>query len=109
MIPLNDTKNAVPITRHFEEMLIYAERYACGRRSYSVNNTVAYITALLPSISDNTLMVFDRDMREHDRMANDSGNQEIWGDDCDRVDWMEFWRNVQAEILKRKGDKHGNH
>lgn len=52
-----------PIDEGFEEMLICAERYACGRRSYIVNSVVSYIQPKLSLLSDKTLAVFNHDMQ----------------------------------------------
>lgn len=52
----------VPVTDRFEAMLIGAERYACGRRTYIVSETVNYIVSLLPHLSMSTLLVFQNDV-----------------------------------------------
>ena len=91
-----------PIDGAFEEMLICAERYACGRRSYVVNAVVSYIQPLLPCLSTKTLAVFHKNMQAQHNMAERSGIQKVWGDTCDRRDWMEFWDAVKLELQKRR-------
>lgn len=88
----------------FEEMLIGAERYACGRRTYIVYDTVSYITPLLPHLSDNTLRVFRNDMADMYGMEERSGRNEIWGDPCDKAEWDKFTSAVIAEMQKREAD-----
>ena len=91
----------VPIDRDFEEMLIGAERYACGRRTYIVGDTIAYITPLLPYLSIHCLTVMQNDMKEVFDMAERSGSRELLGDACDYSEWVKFRDSVNAEIKRR--------
>jgi hypothetical protein len=105
--PLYGHRLYVPLDSAFEEMLIGAERYACGRRTYIVSDAVSYITSLLPHLSENTLRVFRNDMADMYGMEERSGNHEIWGDSCDKTEWDKFTSAVIAEIQKREANNAG--
>ena len=92
------------LNQDLEQMLISAERYAVGRRTYMVGATVDYITPLLPVLSDWCLSILQNDLeRERDLMMRVPGS-EPFGDkiDCDK--WLGFMNDLSAEIKKRKGD-----
>lgn len=87
--------DVIEITEDFETILICAERYACGRRTYMPSTVIKYITPLLPSLSERTLTVIERDIA-------DAGKFGGWGDEyIDKPLWMEFLECVRAEIGKR--------
>ncbi len=52
----------IEINEDFETMLVCAERYACGRRSYMPSIVVGYIVPLIPKLSDKTLCVIRDDI-----------------------------------------------
>lgn len=90
------------LTRDLESMLISAERYAVGRRTYIVSMTVDYLICLLPKLSDWCVDILLRDMNDQRGMVDRSGNFELWGDDCDRRDWERFITALEKEMGKRK-------
>lgn len=77
----------------FETILICAERYACGRRTYMPSLVVGYITPLLPKLTDNALRVLYLDIAG----ASDFGDESI-----DKPCWMKLLADVRAEIERRK-------
>lgn len=107
----------VPIGRKFESMLISAERYACGRRTYIVSDTVEYITSLLPKLSDWCISVFLEDMQSNLDMENrissrnstavwgDSHSTAVWGDSQDKKCWMKFISECRSEMERRNATK----
>ena len=89
----------IELTRHLESMLISAERYALGRRTYVVSMTVDYLICLLPKLSDWCVDILLRDLDEQRRMIERTGDYRLWGDDCDRRDW----ERLIAALEKEKG------
>lgn len=87
--------DAVPIDSEFEQVLICAERYACGRQTYMPHTVIRYITPLLPHLDDNTLHVLDRDMQEAVRIGG-LGDPQI-----DAPEWMAFHECVRDERKRR--------
>lgn len=57
-----------PSDDRFGEMLNSALRYALGRMSYIVEDTANYIRPLLPYLSDRTLWVMEKDIKEQAAM-----------------------------------------
>lgn len=91
----------VEITKKFESMLISAERYACGRRTYIVGTTVDYLINLLPKLSDWCVDILLRDMHDQQGMVNRTGHNELWGDDCDKKYWDRLIVALEGEIKRR--------
>ena len=89
---------AVAIDEDFETMLICAERYACGRQTYMPSLVINYITPHIPYLSDNTLLILDRDLNEAERMKN-FGDPKI-----DEPKWKEFHYWIRQELLRRGRD-----
>ena len=52
----------IVIDRKFEEMLISAVRYALGKKAYIVDDTVNYVMAILPYLSDRCKRTIERDV-----------------------------------------------
>ena len=94
------------LDQNLEEMLISAERYACGRRTYIVRDTVTYILGLLPFLSDWCIGVMLEDMRGKFTMYERSDGVFGLGDQCDIDDWKYFRETLQNEQDRRKeGEK----
>ena len=91
----------VEIDQKFESMLISAERYACGRRTYIVSTTVDYLLTLLPKLSDWCLGVLQQDLCGRRSMAEQIGNDRIWGDACDQCEWKRLMTALEAETERR--------
>lgn len=81
------------IDEDFETILICAERYALGRRSYMPSLVIGYITPLLPRLSKKTLAV----------LAKDISGASYWGDETiDKPCWMKFLADVWAVLTERR-------
>ena len=96
MLPLDDL---------MEQMIISAERYALGRMTYTVGDTVGFILPLVPFITTHTLRVLDRDFQhaesESRRRYFAGVNFDIWGDEWDKKLWFELWEAVKSELERR--------
>lgn len=84
-----------PSDDRFGEMLNYAVRYALGRRSYAVGDTVSFIMPLIPYLTTRTLYVMHRDIKEQ-------AERDLLGMDCDKVDWMKLYKAIGEEMERRK-------
>lgn len=84
--------NTVPVNNDFETILISAVRYALGRQTYVVSTTVEYIKPLIPKLSDTTLYVMERDIRD----AKNKGSLEI-----DEPEWNTLHKLLRAEMIVR--------
>lgn len=88
-----------PADDDFQSVLICAERYACGRRSYMPDVVISYITPLLPVLSDRTLSALQRDLNEAMTLSR-LGDPTI-----DAPGWIRFYEQVKTEIRRRAGVK----
>ena len=84
----------VKINRDFESMLISAERYAMGRRTYIVSDTVNYITSLLPNLSDWCILCMKYDIASELEVMHPIGN-------IDREAWEKLLEILKEEIKRR--------
>lgn len=91
----------VDLSQNFEQMLISAERYACGRRTYIVETTVDYILSLLPRLSDWCIGVMQNDMKSEFDMCERSGKKDMLGDPCDHKQWVKFRDALNEEMKGR--------
>ena len=82
-------------------MMIGAERYAFGRRTYIVGMTVDYLIPLLPHLSDWCIGVFLQDLESELERAQRIGKWDYWGDDCDKRDWLRFLSALDKEAQRR--------
>ena len=102
MLPLDDL---------MEQMIISAERYALGRMTYTVGDTVDFILPLVPHLDTNTLHVLDTDFRcaeaENKRRDDDFPGMafDVWGMDYDKKLWLELWKAVKSELERRSEDE----
>lgn len=80
---------AIPIDRNFEDVLISAVRYALGRETYITGTTVAYITRLLPNLSNRAISIIAHDIID----AYDLGNPTI-----DAPCWNQLVKNIGKEV-----------
>lgn len=93
---MNLTYDPVTLTRfEFEDILIYAERYAIGRMTYAPHDVCKIINTRLPDLSDNTLKVL-RDDIYHETEWGNLGNPDI-----DAPVWIKTYRNIENEISRR--------
>lgn len=98
MLPLDDL---------MEQMIISAERYALGRMTYIVSDTVNFILPLVSHLDTNTLSVLEEDFRsaeaENKRRDDDFAgmNFDAWGMDYDKKRWFDLWKAVKSELERR--------
>ena len=102
----NNERKLVVFDRDFENMLISAERYACGRRTYIVKATVDYIMRFVEDISSNTLLVMLGDLAQKHRDEMRGFEQGLtgwnpWGDVCDKKEWIRLELALMDERDKR--------
>jgi hypothetical protein len=89
-----DTRLIDPTDDDFGAVLNCAVRYSLGRRSYMPGLVIGFITPLIPHISDRTLDVMIRDIR------NPYGG---YGDpQIDEPGWMRFLGELTEEQKRRK-------
>ena len=92
----------IPLDRELEQMIISAERYACGRMTYIVGTTVDYILFLLPNLSDWCIGVMQNDMKSEFDMYERAPDLKNLGMSCDYVKWVKFRDALNAEMESRK-------
>lgn len=85
----------VPVDDMFCEMMNWAVRYALGRKTYAVSDTVGYVLRVLKLLDYQTIYVMLRDIEEQERIGN-------LGHDCDAAEWMKLKEAIQKEIERRK-------
>lgn len=85
-----------PCDDDFQSVLICAERYACGRRSYMPGVVAGFIMPLVSQLRDTTLGALHRDL---DNAMRDSklGDPKI-----DAPGWIELLHSVEKEIKRRE-------
>ena len=76
----------------FEEILIYAERYAIGRMTYAPYTVCEIINNHLDDLTKNTLVVMKRDI-ETNREKDNLGSPNI-----DERVWIETLRNIKRVL-----------
>lgn len=102
MLPLDDL---------MEQMIISAERYALGRMTYTVSDTVGFILPLVPFLTAHTLRVLEMDFQraesENERRSDDFAEMDfdVWGVEWDKKLWFELWKAVKSELERRKKDE----
>ena len=84
----------VKIDTAFESMLISAERYSCGRRTYIVGSTAQYIRSLKSQLSDWCIKVILQDLA-------DSFLRNQVGDSQDAQEWRKVVEELTKEQEKR--------
>ena len=93
----------IPLDKDLEEMLISAERYAVGRRTYIVDATAGYILLLLPHLSEWCISVMQHDMISELDLAKRMQSYKCFGDPSDYRTWMKFKEALDEEMKRRKG------
>ena len=94
-------QKTVEIDAAFEQMLVSAARYACGKRTYIVSDTVEYIIRLLPKLTERTIGVLLRDFEDNFRMEGHCPSTKVFGDDCDRKYWVKLNDACKKELSSR--------
>ena len=69
-------------------MILSAERYALGRRTYIVDWTCGFIVKNLHLILEKDKRVMIRDIKEC----------EYYGDDFDKAEWLELLNILEADV-----------
>lgn len=101
----------VPLDDLLEQMIISAERYALGRMTYTVSDTVGFILPLVPSLTTSTLWTLDMDFQraeaEDERHEDDFAGMDfdIWGMEQDKEQWFRLWKAVKQELRRRNKDE----
>ena len=96
----NDCRKTVGVDDDLGEMLNFALRYAIGRGTYSSMSVPAYITPLIPNLTNRTLVVMTRDIvaRKNEPFAGD----EPYGDpEIDKPAWIKLLVDIREELRKR--------
>ena len=71
-------------------MLLSAERYALGRRTYIVDWTCEFIRNNLHLILEKDKKVMIRDIKQQEEYG--------YGDECDKEDWLRLLKILEADI-----------
>ncbi len=82
---------SVPCDEQFSEMMVFAARYAIGRRTYAVSDTVNYIAHVLPYLTRNDINVIYTDIVEAE-------SENRLGDECDVEDWMYLKKRIEDYV-----------
>lgn len=93
----------LPLESRLELMLISAERYALGRKTYIVADTTEYIACLVNDLSDWCIGVLIQDIEDRKALAERSGDEGWWGDACDKRCWLAFYDTLIGERERRDG------
>ena len=91
-----EVMKVLEINEDFESVLICAERYATGRRTYMPDIVVDYIKRLIPQLSDKTLTVIRNDITER-AMYGSLGDPKI-----DAPLWIGLLDWIAEELERRK-------
>lgn len=81
----------IPASDRFSEMMVSAVRYALGRRTYIVHDTVNYIKSVLPYLRRNDIHVIYTDIIEAE------GEHRL-GDECDIHDWLSLKEYIEDYV-----------
>ena len=76
----------------FEDILIYAERYALGRMTYAPHDVCDLINKHITELSKNTLLVIQKDIEQH-KIDNNLGNPKI-----DAPEWIKTLENINRVL-----------
>lgn len=87
--------DVVPIDAMFREMMVWAARYAIGRRTYAASDTANYILKLVDKLDNTTLNCLKNDIEAASSL----------GDECDEKEWMKLLDAVKEELERRKEEK----
>ena len=71
-------------------MLLSAERYALGRRTYIVDWTCKFIRNNLHLILEKDKKVMIRDIKQQEEYG--------YGDECDKEDWLRLLKILEADV-----------
>lgn len=86
--------NVVEIDDLFCEMMNYAVRYACGRRTYAASSTANYVYNIADKLDTQTLSVMLRDIDEQEKIS--------LGDEIDERCWIRLSNKIKKTLEKRE-------
>lgn len=78
-------------------LCICAIRYCHGRRTYMPSLVQRIVRSVLKDIPDEDLQVMIEDCDFQRRF-------ELYGDSCDKVDWLAWRKTLEAEKERRKNE-----
>lgn len=88
--------DTVTLSRHeFEDLLVYAERYACGRKTFAPKDVCDLINLHLPNLTCRVLSVMIRDIEEN-KERDYLGDPRI-----DKPVWLATLKSMKAELKGR--------
>ena len=90
----------IELSPNLEAMLVSAERYALGRRTYIVWQTVDYLISLIPNLSDWCLKTIISDLE--DQLKHGAW---AFGDFCDYQDWERLMTKIGDELKERESNE----
>ena len=96
---MNHRYDPVTLTQfEFEDILIYAERYAIGRMTYAPHDVCEIINTRLHDLSDSTLKVL------RDDIAREIERGHLGSPTIDAPIWIQTYVNIAKEISKRSNE-----
>lgn len=78
-------------------LVIGAVRYARGRATYVVKETVDWVINHWDELTENTRYVIARDVKEECDYRQDTYNQRTTLTHIDDPDWQRLWNHIQKE------------
>lgn len=91
----------IDLDLNLEHMLIGAERYALGRRTYIVQTTVDFILNIISKLSYWCICVIKTDIESQIIVSRNANKPELLGDEIDRKQWYKLIDAINEEIEKR--------
>ena len=82
-------KDVITMMTDHEQMMVSAERYALGRRTYVVRDTVNYIARYIDGMSEHCRHVLIEDIKHP--LGGD------YGDACDKNEWMWLLKKLEGD------------
>ena len=76
----------------FEDMIIYAQRYAIGRMTFASRDVCDLINKHITELSKNTLTVIQKDIEQHTE-DNHLGNSKI-----EALEWIKTLDNINRVL-----------
>lgn len=86
------------IEENFATLCICALRYCHGRRTYMPSLVQDIVKRYLSELEDRDLRVMLDDCDFQERM-------ELYGDPCDKTDWLKWRADVEKEIERRNRER----
>ena len=86
----------------FEKILVYAERYALGRRTFAVTDVCDYLKPLIPQLSKSALVALNNDIKAISDQVQRTCLEGLWGMDCDKREWLSLWFAIKRELRSRE-------